>query len=111
MALIYEVNIAVDAELAATYEAWLRDHVREVLKNPGFATAQIHTADPDQARACFVIHYQVADRAALEAYFADPGPTGAAALRSDGLTRFGSRMTATRRVLQVLVREPRGFER
>lgn len=104
MALIYEVNVAVDSAIVAEYEAWLRTHVLELIANPGFESATILRAEAPAGdnRAHFVTHYAVADRAALDAYFADPGPRGAAALRSDGLSRFGDRMSATRRILERL---------
>jgi len=102
--VIYEVTIAVDPASAPEYAAWLRQHVLQVLANDGFSRAEIMRADPPTGdrRAHFVVHYTVRDRASLQAYFDDPGPTGAAALRSDGLTRFADRMAASRRILEPL---------
>ena len=38
--VIYEVNLAVDAEIAAAYRAWLAPHIGEVLEVPGFVSAE-----------------------------------------------------------------------
>ncbi len=59
-------------------------------------------APDDDQRKHLVVHYAVHDRASLDAYFASAGPHGAAALRADGLSRFGDRFMATRPILERL---------
>jgi len=104
--LIYEVNLTVDQEVAPRYSAWLREHIREVLKVDGFEAAAWYvrsddtetipdgndTEDPRE----WTIHYQVRDRSALQTYFDDH----AERLRQQGVDEFGDHATANRRILQ-----------
>ncbi len=104
--LLYEVNLAVEADAAPAYAAWLEGHMPAVLACDGFLSAEWFDVDPDDTpapgsspgqalRVRWCVQYRVRDRAALDAYFAGP----AARLRADGLQRFGGRFEATRRVL------------
>src|SRR5687767_12455627 len=51
MSVIYEVNLAVDREIAVEYRSWLVKHVQEMLALPGFTGARIMEAVQDQADA------------------------------------------------------------
>ena len=96
--VIYEVNVAVDAEVADAYAAWLAPHIDEVLAVPGFVSAEWWAVEPDGAarqRAEWCVRYRVESRDALQAYFDEH----AERLRGDGLARFGGRFQATRRIL------------
>ena len=96
--IVYEVNLDVDPGAAAEVAAWLPDHIAEVLKSEGFLGAEwlvVHGEDDGRVR--WSLRYLVRDRAALDAYLAGP----AAALRAEGVERFGGRFTATRRVLEL----------
>ena len=99
-AVVYEVNLAVEAGVAEAYFAWLGPHIEEVSKCAGFLSAEwfrvVHDEDDGVVRWC--VHYRVESRAALDAYFAG----AAAVLRADGAARFGGRFTATRRVLEAV---------
>ena len=94
----YEVTVTVDAELAEAYRAWLNGHVRQMLALPGFVTARlaelVEPLPPGQCGWC--VRYRLVDEAALASYLRDH----AAALRGDGLARFGDRFQARRRVLR-----------
>jgi len=103
--LIYEVSVAVDADVADAYRAWLDDHIPDVLAAGGFSDATVYAvtdapADPGRPgqapRRHLVVQYHVPDRTALDAYLAGP----AAALRADAEHRFGGRFEARRRVLE-----------
>ena len=99
-AVIYEVNLDVDASVEADYRAWLQAHVAEILALPGFIGASVFdVVDPPaaQGRIAICTHYHLIDHAALQAYFERHAPR----LRADGIARFGGRFTATRRVLQA----------
>lgn len=94
--IVYEVNLEVDAGIAAAYRDWLADHVREMLGLPGFISAEIFDEEINAGttqRWC--VHYRLRDRAALQAYF----DQHAARMRADGLRRFGDRFRANRRIL------------
>ena len=96
--VIYEVNLAVDADVAAAYAAWLGPHIGEVLACDGFASAEWFDVEPDgedDGRVRWCVQYRVESAAALDAYLAGP----AAALRAAGVEKFGGRFAAGRRVL------------
>lgn len=97
---IYEVTVEIERASRASYVAWLRAHVAEILALPGFTGAEIdEVLEPaSETHATFCVRYRLVDAAALEAYLRDHAPR----LRADGLARFGERMRATRRVLAPL---------
>ena len=95
--ILYEVRVAVDRELESSYRAWLEAHIQQMLALPGFEFAELLREEGSDARAVFVAHYWMRDRDALEAYLRDH----AAAMRADGLARFGDRFSAERRVLEL----------
>lgn len=93
---IYEVNLHVDAAAASAYADWLRPHIDEMLAIDGFEAAEWYTVeDAGDDRVHWCIHYELADRAALQAYFDGP----AEAMRQEGLQRFEGQFTADRRIL------------
>jgi len=97
--LVYEVNLAVEADVAEAFAAWLPGHVAELLALPGFLDAEIFTVDepaPPAGEVALSVRYRLRDRAALDGYLRDH----AARMRADGIARFGDRFQATRRVLQ-----------
>lgn len=97
--IVYEVELEVHHDLRDEYPAWLRGHVAQMLALPGFVDAQLLQLETDAAEApVFLVQYRLRDRAALQAYF----DTHAAAMRAEGLARFGDRVTARRRILQPL---------
>ena len=98
--VLYEVTLDVDAGIEADYRAWLRDHVARMLALPSFVDARMtEVLDPAPApgRVVFCVHYRLRDEAALQDYF----DRHAAAMRGDGMARFGDRFRASRRVLRV----------
>jgi hypothetical protein len=100
-ALIYEVNLDLDAAIAGDYLAWLRPHMRELCALPGFVGASLHevvepAAEPGRVGLC--VHYRLRDQAALDDYLREHAPR----LRADGMARFGGRFNASRRVLRSI---------
>ena len=96
--IVYEVNVEIDAAIEDAYRAWLRDHVDAMLSLPGFTGADVFdVVDPPPApqRAHLCVQYRLVDDAALQAYLRDH----AQRMRADGVSRFGDRVRATRRVL------------
>lgn len=97
----YDVELQMDAALHDEYLAWLRAHVAEMLTLPGFMDAEIlERRDPPPAagRRVVVARYRLRDRTAWEGYLAHH----AARMRAAGLAAFGSRVQASRRVLEAL---------
>lgn len=96
MPIIYEVNVSVDATIIDAYQAWLKDHVAQILALPGFIGASVYrVADASAERVELCVHYSLQDEAHLQRYLAEHAPR----LRADGLARFGGQFQATRRVL------------
>ncbi len=94
--VVYEVSLEADAEIAAPFDTWLRDHVADMLVLPGFLSAEI-LSDEGTApgRVSRVVQYRLRDQAALDDYLRDHAPR----MRAQGVERFGNRYTAERRVL------------
>lgn len=100
-AVVYEVNIDLDASMRDEYLAWLRAHVDEICALPGFLDARIlEVTDPPAVagRDSLCVQYRLSGPEALGVYLADHAPR----LRAEGLERFGGRFTASRRVLARL---------
>ena len=97
--IIYEVNLAIDAEIIDDYRAWLQPHVSEMLQLPGFIEARIlevldPAPDPNQIGLC--VQYTLRDPASLDHYLIQHAPR----MRSEGTDRFDGRFRAHRRVLR-----------
>ncbi len=98
--MVYEVNIDLDAVIETEYRAWLRHHVDEILALPGFIDARVFDVvdpTPTPGRIAICTQYRLRDAAALQDYFDKHAPR----LRGDGMTRFGGRFSASRRVLRA----------
>lgn len=96
--IVYEVRIAVDAEIADEYRAWLEPHIREILAIDGFDHAELYAEDDDAGHVVWTVRYHLHSRAALEAYLRDHAPQ----MRADGERRFGGRFSASRRVSELV---------
>ncbi len=97
-ALVYEVNLFVDAAIEGEFAAWLDAHVREIVALPGFTGVEVlRRREPpaDAGEVAFCTQYRLRDVTAFEAYLRDHAP----AMRADGIARFGRRFRAERRVL------------
>ena len=100
--VIYEVNLKVSIEVLDTFLPWLHNHIQEMLTFDGFLASELLTVEEDVASndgsiKPFTVQYRLQNRAKLESYFQDH----AAAMREDGMKRFGGKFTATRRILAV----------
>ena len=99
--VIYEVNLDLDTAIREDYLAWLAPHVTEICALPGFLGAQVlEITDPAPApgRMGLCVQYRLTGPEALGVYLAEHAPR----LRAEGLSRFGDRFTASRRVLAAL---------
>ena len=102
-AVIYEVNVELDADIADAYQVWLAAHVAEICALPGFLGARVFAVDdpaPGDGRIALCVQYALRDRRALEDYLREHAPR----LRAEGLDRFGDRLRANRRVLRETAR-------
>ena len=99
--LTYQVDLEVEAGIAADYRAWLRGHVAEILALPGFLGATVSEVlepAPPTGYAGLCVQYALVDEDAYQAYLRDHAPR----MRADGEARFGGRFRARRRVLRPL---------
>ena len=100
--VVYEVNLAIDESIAEDFDAWLIEHIEEMLAVAGFVSASVYRGQPPpgaEAEAGYVyrsVQYNVTNRVALENYFRDE----AASMRQQGIDRFGDKFTASRRILE-----------
>ena len=98
MSLVYEVNLEVDAAIAADYRAWLDDHVAQILALPGFTGARIFEVlepQPPAALVALCVQYTLRGRDDFDAYLREHAPR----MRAEGIARFGDRLRANRRLL------------
>ena len=96
--LIYEVTLDIQAAAAVEFDGWLKEHVREMLALPGFHDARILKPEgPEAGTERRVVQYTLGSRAELDQYLAEHAPR----MREDGVKRFGDRMKASRRVLDL----------
>lgn len=98
--IVYEVRVAVDAQIVADYRVWLETHICEILAIPGFVSAELLAEDDADGACVWTVRYHLQSREALEHYLRDHAPR----LRADGMARFGDRFKATRRVLELVRR-------
>ena len=93
--VIYEVNLAVENDVAEEMATWLRDHIGEMLAIDGFEGAAWYQREAETGRQQWTVHYRLTGQRALDAYFDEHADR----MRQDGLDRFGGRFDATRRIL------------
>ena len=100
-AVIYEVTLDADADIRAELDSWLTTHVHDMLQLPGFLDAKIlrpetcATSADSNTSMRRVVRYKLASQTDLEHYFQEH----AARMRAEAVTRFGNRLSTSRRVL------------
>lgn len=105
-AVIYEVTLDIRRRAARRFDAWLKLHLRDMLKLPGFQDARLLPpeevppgVDPSSVRR--VVQYRLASRADLANYFSQH----AARMRAESVRYFGKRLRSSRRILDAAGRE------
>jgi hypothetical protein len=102
-AVNYQVSLAINPARIDAFDAWLKEHVREMLAFPGFQRATIyHGPDDTDGNAIRVVAYEVRTRRELESYL----HTHAAHMRQDGVKRFGKDMAASRDIVPLAEYQP-----
>lgn len=97
--VIYEVTLRPEPSIQAEFDAWLEDHVQEMLALPGFLEAGVYRSeDPGSGDILRTVHYVLRDRQALDAYLRDHADR----MRSRGIERFGEAFRASRRILESI---------
>jgi hypothetical protein len=101
--LIYEVNLTVDREIISEYSKWLDPHIKEIIAIEGFRSASWFTREPSSeseamsGKAFWTIQYHLENRKSYESYIQNHAPR----MRQQAADRFGDRVAATRRVLEL----------
>lgn len=100
MSVVYEVTLTVDSGIAEEFDDWLEQHVADMLELPGFVGAEtFHLESDDEHKVRRVTRYTLQSKDELDAYLAGQ----AAAMRQEGIDRFGDRFRASRRILSPSV--------
>src|SRR5262245_56760490 len=101
--MIYEVNLEVEPAIADEMASWLGGHIQEAISHPGFLSARLSRQEPGEepaastGRVRWTIQYEMKDYDSYARYIRED----AARLRSKVQQRFGTRFTASRRVLML----------
>ena len=96
--LVYEVTLDIQADAAAEFDAWLKDHVAHMLALPGFHDARILKPEgPEPGTERRVVQYTLGSRGELDQYLAEHAPR----MREDGVKRFGDKLKSSRRVFDL----------
>ena len=97
--VIYEVNLQIDTKISNDFGSWLHEHLKEMLEMKGFLSADWYQVEPEPgaepSTVAWTVQYRVNTRAHLNEYF----EKSADRMRAEGLKRFGSRFSASRRIL------------
>lgn len=99
--IIYEVNSLVHVSVERKFLEWLRDHVKAIVALDGVIDAHVSLIKLDERMdevpesTGFSTAYRFESKEALDNYL----EKHAAAMRQDGIDRFGDHMTVYRRVL------------
>ncbi|HVC37928.1 MAG TPA: DUF4286 family protein [Gammaproteobacteria bacterium] len=100
-AVIYEVTVDADAGIITEFDAWLAQHIHDMLQLPGFLDAKIlhpHTATSNSSTPVRrVVQYTLASQRDLEHYFREHAPR----MRAEAVTRFGDSVHTSRRVMDM----------
>ncbi|MDE2461813.1 MAG: DUF4286 family protein [Gammaproteobacteria bacterium] len=105
-AVIYEVTLDIQRRTARRFDAWLKLHLRDMLKLPGFLDARLLPPDQiapgvDAGSVRRVVQYRLASRADLANYFSQH----AARMRAESTRYFGQCLRSSRRILDAGGRE------
>ena len=93
---VYEVTYNVDRGIIEDFDAWLGQHIEEMLGLPGIVRASTYVADDhEDGRPRRVTHYLFDSDTDLENYLAGP----AAAMRRSSESLFADQFEVARRVL------------
>jgi uncharacterized protein DUF4286 len=98
---IYAVKVEIDPVDEATWAEWYhRQHIPNVLMEPGFIRATMYELDSEAEWPQYLILYELDSRASLDNYL-----KGGAAirLRADHYSRFGSSTRLSRMLLTPTV--------
>ena len=97
--IIYEVNLTINNDIYAEYYHWLIDHVKEMLKFPGFKTVEIakeKLLQDNNNQSKLTVRYTLNSEDDLDNYLNHHAPR----IREEGIKKFGNQFSATRRIFE-----------
>ena len=92
--IIYEVNITIHESIYNSYLKWLKLHIKEMLKNPGFLNSKLYKIKTENI-VC--VHYFVDNINSLNDYLIN----NAKVMRKKGNNIFKDKIIINRRVLEL----------
>lgn len=97
--IIYEVNLQVEKTVWPAFITWLDEHIygeKGMLSFAGFERVTLlRPLEEESHFHSLTVHYYVGSQTYLDDYFQHY----AAAMREEGILRFGHQFSATRRIL------------
>jgi len=93
--ILYEVVATLAPDIREDYMRWLEPHIKQMLSFDGFLSGEafVNSENPCEVTSL----YRLRDMDAMKAYLDGP----AAAMRADGAKRFGDKLSAQRRILNL----------
>eukprot|EP01113_Clastostelium_recurvatum_P006089 TRINITY_DN12761_c0_g2_i2.p1 TRINITY_DN12761_c0_g2~~TRINITY_DN12761_c0_g2_i2.p1 ORF type:complete len:130 (+),score=26.73 TRINITY_DN12761_c0_g2_i2:56-445(+) len=105
--VVYVVEAVIDSDVFEAYHGWIVSHVQQILELDNgslFQTAEVFINTEEgsiqDGKRKISVHYRAVDKKALDTYFSQH----ADGMRKDGLERFGSKVSYSRRVLESAFR-------
>lgn len=92
--LIYEVNLRINQENEKQFIAWLKPHIKEVVRKGNFISAKLFREVKDNS---WTVQYLARDQKQLDFYLEHL----AALFRSEAPTLFEGKFTCFRRIFQL----------
>jgi hypothetical protein len=82
---------------ASHMTAWLVPHIEHILEIDGMLETNVfaHSDNAQPNKVLRTVQYKVSDKNSLDNYITNHAP----AMRADGINKFGSKFSATRRIL------------
>ena len=97
--MVYEVRVSLDPAVLEDWLHWIVPHMQQVVDTGCFTSAMLERViDPADDRPTFRVRYRFNKLTDLRRYEAEYAPS----LREEGLQRFGTAMSATRSVAEVV---------
>ncbi|MBK2124463.1 DUF4286 family protein [Fangia hongkongensis] len=94
--VVYEVNLRIKDEIYSAFMNWLEYHANEMLNFKGFKNFKIlHDTDNQYGLHNVTVVYDVSTMDNLNTYLNHHS----AAMRDDGISKFGNKFSASRRIL------------
>lgn len=96
--IIYEVNLTIEFSIYSEFKLWLLAHVEQMVQFNGFIEAKILEEVESKEHKKITVSYLLDSQKSLDVYLKHHAPE----MRQDGIDKFGSKFSATRRVFEIV---------